>query len=160
MRKNSIVAFQWIVTLLQKYHIPFQITGGLAAQAYGSKRELADIDIDLPEDRLADLLPEVKDFATFGPAQFQDEHWDLQLLTLEYQGQEIDLGGAYQTKIFCAKKKEWVPCPSDFSKSIQKIVFGFKVPIISKEELIQYKTMLGRDVDKVDLAALSDSGSR
>lgn len=42
-------ALSWITNLLQKYNIPFQIAGGLAAQAYGSNRKLHDIDIDIPE---------------------------------------------------------------------------------------------------------------
>lgn len=53
--RNTEAAFKWIVGLLNKYQILFQITGGFAANLYGSKRELNDIDIDVPSARIKDL---------------------------------------------------------------------------------------------------------
>lgn len=86
--KNPKKAFRWIINILKKHQVPFQITGGLAAQAYGSKRPLNDIDIDIPEDRFNEIVPNVKDYITYGPAHFIDERWDLFLLTLNYQRSE------------------------------------------------------------------------
>lgn len=45
MTKNTKEALKWMVSILRKYKIPFQISGGLAAKIYGSDRKLADIDI-------------------------------------------------------------------------------------------------------------------
>lgn len=70
---NAKKAFRWIVNILKKQKIPFQITGGLAAQVYGSKRRLNDIDIEIPENRFNDILPDVKKYIDFGPAQYIDE---------------------------------------------------------------------------------------
>ena len=53
--KDTEGALKWIVKILRDHNIPFQISGGFAARIYGSKRELADIDIDVATDRLDEL---------------------------------------------------------------------------------------------------------
>jgi RimJ/RimL family protein N-acetyltransferase len=88
-------ALLWIIPILRKHHIPFQIAGGLAMQAYGSKRALRDIDIDIPETDFKTIRQDVAPFITFGPDNFKDKNWDLFLMTLNYKGQEIDISGAH-----------------------------------------------------------------
>ena len=46
--RNTKKALTWIVRVLRKYKVSFQISGGFAARAYGATRELADIDIYIP----------------------------------------------------------------------------------------------------------------
>ncbi len=55
-------ALTWIVGVLNKYGIPYQVEGGLAANCYGSNRELADIDIDI-----------FRFFTCFHPCRLADE---------------------------------------------------------------------------------------
>ncbi len=155
-KKFALEAFHWIIDILEKTRTPYQITGGLAAKVYGSDRELADIDIDIPEDHLGSLVPWVIDFLFFGPQQFKNETWDLMLMRLDYKGQEIDLGGAFRARVFDQISGEWVVVSSDFSTSEQKEIFGRMVPVVAKSFLIDYKTKLGRDVDLIDIANLRD----
>lgn len=150
-------ALIWITDILVKLQIPFQIAGGLAANAYGSKRKLHDIDIDIPEEAFNALAKEVKEFIIYGPSHFKDEAWDLMLMTLNYQGQLIDLSGAHETKIFDKISGRWQHLDTDFSAVEIKDVFGLPLPIIAFDELLSYKKILARDVDLLDIAALSEN---
>ncbi len=150
-------ALVWITQILRKHHIPFQIAGGLAARAYGVTRTLVDIDIDIPEDDFDKIKNEVQAYIQYGPSQYQDEHWDLWLMTIRYHGQDIDLCGAYQTKVYDKKKKAWVTLKTDFSQCQYISIEGMALPIIAREALIAYKTLLARPVDHIDLAFLMET---
>ncbi|MBX3710219.1 MAG: GNAT family N-acetyltransferase [Gammaproteobacteria bacterium] len=144
-------AFHWIVTILKKLNIPFQIAGGLAANIYGSRRLLEDIDIDIPEDCFSIIKDEVKDFIVYEPAQFKDETWDLMLMTLNYKGQLIDICGAFHTKIRNKFTSKWQDFHTDFSKSEVKKCFDIDVPVISMNDLLFYKKIIARPVDLIDV---------
>lgn len=142
MDNKLISALEWIAFILNRENIPFEITGGLAAHIYGAQRPINDIDIDIPEDRFDDLLPRIKGYITFGPGRYIDEKWDCKLLTLEYEGQEIDIGGAYETKLFDDISKSWKSCPADLSKAKIFDFEGLKIPVVDPKDLIDYKRLL------------------
>lgn len=152
--KNTEEAFRWIVGLLRKHNIPFQIAGGFAARLYGSQRELADIDIGIPDSEFDALYVDVKEHCIFGPARYVDDEWDLNLMTLKYKNQEIDIAGEDEIKLFDKESNAWVSASRDLSISEHKEVYGLTVPVIPKEALIAYKKKLMREVDILDLAAL------
>ncbi len=151
---HTEAALRWIVNILRNHNVPFHITGGLAAKVYGSKRELADIDIDIPEAAFDDLVSDVKDYIVYGPQQFTDDSWDILLMTLNYQGQDIDIAGAYEAQLFDRTTHRWVPARVDLSKAIIRQCYGISVPVMRKDELIAYKSKLQREVDKEDLQYL------
>ena len=153
--RDTESAFKWIVGLLQKHEIPFQIKGGFASNLSGVKRELADLDISIPEDRFEELFPDIKDFIKYGPEQYLDEEWDIKLITLKYKFQNIDIAGAFEKKNFDKVNKKWVATPSNFENSVYMDAYGLKVPVIAKEDLIAYKKLILRDVDIIDIEALS-----
>ncbi len=157
--KNTEVAFHWIVGIFREHKIPFLIFGGFAARLYGATRKLADIDIDISEDRFPELVSHLQPYATFGPARYLDENWDLLLMTLVYQGQEIDICGAYEAKIFDQTKREWINLKADFFKAQIMNVYGTEVPVISREDLMGYKKKLAREVDLIDVAQMSNGGA-
>lgn len=152
--RNTEKAFKWIVGLLQKHNIPFQISGGFAARVYGVDRELHDIDIGIPDDRCEELYPEVKEYVRYGPAHYSDEQWDLTLMSLKYEGQKIDLAGRTNITFFDKEIQSWIPGHRDLLKSEMKELFGIVVPIIPKDALIAYKKKLGREVDRMDVESL------
>jgi len=120
MVKNSKEAFIWIVSILRKEKIPFQISGGLAAKIYGSKRKLEDIDIELKNKSIHRLEPIVKKFIIKKPSYYQDKEFNLLLMTLKFKGQNIDLSGTENEKIFNKKENKWETEKIDLSKSIKK----------------------------------------
>jgi hypothetical protein len=147
-------ALAWITATLRALDVPFQITGGLAARCYGSTRPLADIDIDVPEEHLPMLGDHLASYAVFGPARYRDDSWDLLLLTLRFGGQPIDLGGAYQTRVFDRSACRWVPAPANLETSVPIVVMGVEVPVVARADLASYKRRLARSVDREDLLAI------
>lgn len=156
MAKETATALHWIVDLLRKHKIAFRISGGLAANVYGSKRPLFDIDIDLPDVQLLALAPKVKKYVIFGPARFKDGYWDLLLMILHYKGQRIDLSGADSEKIFDRARKRWVKCRIDLASAERRTVFGKIVPLIPLKKLIAYKKKLARRTDLLDVKELQE----
>ncbi len=152
--KNTEAALKWIVEILVRNKITFQITGGFAAKLYGSNRELADIDIDVKEDCFDQLLPEVKQYVLSGPEEYKDEEFDVKLMTLEYKGQVIDIAG--KAKIFYKNLKEWIEIKPDFLNNNYISIYDINIPVITKKALIEYKSKLLREVDKEDISALTN----
>ena len=67
-QKTYKEAVRWIVELLNKNKISFNIIGGLAAYAYGSKRRFKDIDLSM---RLKDM----KKFAKLASDYVTEKPW-------------------------------------------------------------------------------------
>lgn len=159
VEKNAPAALAWIAGILKLHNIPFQVTGGLAAAVYGSTRPLADIDIDVPDEYLPTLAELLAGQVAFGPARYRDGEWDLMLLTVNFAGCDIDLGGAFGAKVFDRAAQTWVPLAADLEAAVPLKLFGVEVPVIAKEALIVYKRRLDRDVDRMDVAAMEATPS-
>lgn len=155
---NSKAGLIWITDILKKYQIPFQITGGLAPIVYGANRPLADIDIDIPDDQFHHIINDVKPYIIFGPARFKSEKWDLMLMTLNYQGQEIDLSGADSAYVLNAQIGAWIKLNENLTTAPVKKVFDLDFPIIPIKNLIYYKKILAREVDLIDINQIENEG--
>ncbi|MDD5182201.1 MAG: hypothetical protein PHC66_03455 [Candidatus Nanoarchaeia archaeon] len=155
MQRRTKDAFLWIMSILHRHRIPYRISGGLAARIYGSKRRLADIDIDIP-DKIHEnrILSEVGDYIIFGPKRYVDHQFDLLLMTLKYKGQKIDICVGEHEKLFDHEKKEWVANKIDLSKHVDKKVYGLVARVIPKNDLIAYKRLMARKVDIADVKCL------
>lgn len=152
--KDTESALKWIVEILNRKKIPFQIGGGFAARMYGVERELADIDIALPTNKFSELVPEVKEYITYDLRHYKDKKWDVTGMTVEYKGQILDFVGAQGKKIFDEKNNEWIILENNFSTSELKEVYGITIPVMARDRLIAYKKILLREVDKEDLRSL------
>ena len=153
--RDTKKAFLWITDILERNKIVYKISGGFAVRVYGVNRELADIDIEVPEKDISIIAHETKPYIKFGPERYKDGHWDLELLTLEYQGQEIDIACA-EANIFNQEKKQWEKKITDLQDAKMAEVYGKVVPIEKMNALINYKIKLGREVDIEDLKQLSE----
>ena len=159
--RNTKAAFLWIVNILKRHKVPYQITGGFAAKIYGVKRELADIDIEVPEEKYDDafdnLRKDVKPFIVFGPKRYKKEGFNVFLMTLKYKGQLIDICGTHTDMLFDKRKRKMIKTPVYLKKYSKKQVFGQKIKVVTKKELVAYKSKLQRRVDKIDIAELSET---
>jgi hypothetical protein len=151
--KDTEGAFKWIISIINSKKILYQITGGFAARLYGSQRELADIDIEIPDGDFEKIIPEVKEFIVYGPDQYVDENWNLKLMTLDNKGQLIDICG--KAKIFDQNTQNWVDEEVDFAESVDFVVYDMNVKVVSKHDLLAYKSKLLWEVDRQDIEALS-----
>ncbi len=153
MVRHTEKAFKWIISLLQARKIPFVIFGGLAAKGYGAGRSLADIDIAIPEERFGEIYYNYIKYAFWGPDTYKDENWDIFLVSLEYEGQEIDLC-ATRYKIFDKRLGKWVSKERDLGLFNTVEFYGLHVPVIAKSSLFEEKLQLGRKADKEDVSDL------
>lgn len=156
LEASVLKSLRWIIGILNRHHIPFQVTGGLAARLYGGTRPLGDIDLDIPEDRFDEILSEVKPYLYFGPAIYTDDNWKVSLITLNYEGQDIDLGGAYQTQIFDPSQQQWVDSPANLGNVRIVRVSDLEIPVVDAMDFICYKEKLNRVMDTEDIDAVKN----
>jgi len=154
MDQKTKKALLWIVSLLKEKNIPFRLSGGFAAQLYGSSRPLNDIDIEVPDAALDPLEPLVKKYIIWGPERWKDEVFDLLLMTLNYEGQEIDLSGVDTEKVYNKIKNQWENFSIPMNQFTLHRVEGLEIPVIKKEHLLAYKSKIQREVDLQDIQAI------
>lgn len=152
--KDTARALNWIIRILRKRRMPFQIFGGLAARAYGAKRTLVDIDIAVPNSRFGEIPPDIRRYITDGPRRYRDRNWDLLLVTLRYAGQEIDIVGD-PIRIYDARARKWRKHVANFAKPTYCKLYRLTLPVVPKRILISWKRRLGRRVDLADVRALT-----
>lgn len=156
MENKLLKALHWIVGILNKHKIQYNISGGFSAHLYGSNRPVNDIDIDIPEDDFEKIYDDVKAYIILGPENYKDERWDLKLMTLNYFDQEIDIGGAFKQKIFDDISQKWINLPTNFSKSKKINVDGIELNIIDPHDLVNYKKLLSGEHQKIDIKAVQE----
>lgn len=151
--EKTLRALRWITEILERHSIDYEILGGFAAKIYGSSRELNDIDIDISEKYFPVILPEISEYITYGPARYQDGKWDLEVITLDYHGQEIDIGGTDTARISNKERTEWIAYSVSPFSPIDVEVGGRKVKVFHPRKLINYKKELDGDHQLVDITA-------
>jgi hypothetical protein len=148
-------ALGWIVALLTRYRVPYQICGGLAAKAYGATRPLVDIDIyasleGSPAFRL--FLAEVRPYLIRDLAPYRSATWDLRYLALSYQGIQIELAeSSAKPRFYNQREHRWEDQVIAFATSTHMLLYGVEVAIMPKGELLAYKSLLDRAVDRLDV---------
>lgn len=151
------IAARWIVGLLRDRHIPFLICGGLAAKGYGSKRDLNDIDLFVPGEHFPSVVRAGQEFVSKAAAHRQEEGWDLIYVQFKYEDIKVEVGSADRPKIFDSGSDTWVPLDIDFSRYTPAHLLGLELPLMLKDDLIQYKSALSRPVDIQDIRAIREN---
>jgi len=160
MNKHAPEALKWIVNILKTNKFPFRISGGLAVKIYGSKRDLYDIDIDIPDKAIIKLLPLFEEFKYKGPKRYKDNEWDCYAISINYKGQDVDLIGSKSQRIFNKNTGKWENFKINLLNIKRKSIFGLTIPVIPKEELISYKSKIRRKIDLLDLDFLNKANHK
>lgn len=152
-------ALAWVDGLLARHAVPYQIVGGTAAWAYGSRRPIWDIDLYAPladaPGAVAELLPR----AGWGPAAYLGDAWDLTYVKLFHTDVQIEIGYTDpMPRFYSVRQQRWLDQPIDFGRSVALSLFGLEVPVMPLDELAAYKSELGREVDLADLDAIGRRG--
>jgi hypothetical protein len=155
MQEKTTRALKWMVEILNRLNISYQIAGGFAAKMYGSPRSVNDIDFDVHDEDLRRIVPEVSQYIKFGPARFKNEKWDCLLITLEYDGQEIDISGADTTKISNLAMTKWIEYPKQDFNTMKFVVEGTSINVMNPIELMEYKSeLMDREHQVIDVNAV------
>lgn len=156
MEEKTKRAVLWIVNILDKNNIPYRIGGGFAAHMYGALRQINDIDISLPGRFFDIIIPEVKKYITAGPKHYSNEKWDCDTLSLNYEGQEIDMTNIDTLRMSDKEKTEWFQT-KDRYKNFPNIVMkidGVDVELMNPLDLVAYKKELDGEHQIIDIEAV------
>ena len=144
LEQSGAGALAWITGALRRHDVPYQVVGSLAAEAH---RPLADIDLYVPFGRATNRLQEIQPFVAWGPEHYVDETWNLGFLKVDYDGQRIEFGdSSTDLRFFGATDGRWERQHIDYANSTTARVLGAEIEVMPRDELIRYKSTLGREV--------------
>jgi hypothetical protein len=152
-------ALSWIVGLLNRHNVPYQLVGGLAAQAYGARRPMMDIDLYAPLEKAAAAIAEMKPYLIREPLPHRSPAWDLVYLALDYDGVQIEIGDSTTNpRFYNVLDQRWEPQAIDYAASQWVTLYEVTVAVMPRAELVRYKAMLDREVDHIDIAQMNMGG--
>ncbi len=144
-----------VVQTLKEHEIKFQITGGLAAIIYGGKRPLFDIDLDVLKKDIEKVREIFKKYIIKDFHRHQSEYFDIWIMTLKINDVLVDISQGEDCSMR-NKKGEWVKMDTDLSHPTLVNFEGMELTVEPKNELTNYKKVLRRDSDLVDIDQLAD----
>lgn len=156
MEQKTVDALKWIAQILNGHNIPYRIGGGTATYLYGSGRPVNDIDISVSGSFFPTIVPLVKDYITAGPKHYKNEKWDCDTLSLNYQGQDIDLTDVDTLLMSKKGTGEWVRNKEIYGKhpDAVKEVDGVQVSLMNPRVLLEYKQELSGEHQEYDIQFL------
>ena len=152
-QRKYIEALKWIVKILNDNKIKFNVSGGLAAYVYGSKRMLVDIDISMSYRDMLKLTKITNEYVIEKPWKLSgiNSNWKCYYMELNYKGISIEMGEAKKAEFFNKQSNKWEKFQEGLENSVKKRIFGIIIPVMPKKNLIDYKSKLNRKVDIIDL---------
>lgn len=152
LEDKVIDGLKWIVDILNRNNAPYKIGGGFAAKIYGSPRAVNDIDISISGKYFDTIVSDVKEYITAGPKHYLNEKWDCNTLSVNYNGQDIDMTDVDTLKMTNLNKTEWIDVKDiRLFDGITTDINGIKVSIMDPRDLIRYKKELGGEHQLIDI---------
>lgn len=157
LSSSTLNGLRWISEILGRLGVPYKIGGGFAAKAYGSPREINDIDISLPGSFFDAIVPEVAEYITAGPKHYRNEKWDCWTLSVNYKGQDIDMTDVDTLLMSNLDQSEWFKAKERrLYDAVPWTINGVEVLLMDPRDLIAYKKELGGEHQAIDIAALEE----
>jgi hypothetical protein len=154
-------ALSFIIPLIEERKMRWVITGGFAFYAYGVKRKLSDIDIDLDTSKDSSIFNEfmasLKLQMTQPLEHLVDQNYDNYNFEITINDQIIDICPMAEMNIFDKSLGTYQNFYKDGFPAIEVVdFFGLKLPLLAKELVIKNKEMLvwQRESDLADIRGL------
>lgn len=154
--EKTINALHWIVEIFNRHDVPYRIGGGFAAKMYGCTRPINDIDFGTLKKYFPIILPEISKYITYGPNHYKDEKWDLEAISLNYHGQDIDISATDTMKMSNKEKTKWISRSSFPYETVDMNIEGVNIKVMNPVELIKYKKELDGDHQLIDIKAVEN----
>lgn len=151
-------ALDWILPMLREKQIPFHVTGGFAAHLFGATRPVNDIDIDLPSHAIEAFGEAVGSFVESPPQRYEDATWKMFGVTLNFEGQLIDLTTDDEPRVHNKTTGNWDPLEMRFDDVVWIHAYGHDIPVQNPRDLMSYKLKIRYDEEKhlSDAAAVAE----
>lgn len=153
MEDKTLQALKWLVNILDNNGIPYRIGGGVAAHVYGSGRSINDIDVSLEGKYFGKLVSLIEEHVVAGPKHYQNEKWDCTTLSLDYNGQDIDLTDSDTLLMRDKENTKWIENKTIYKKhpDVVSEVDGVKVSLMHPRVLVEYKKELSGEHQQHDI---------
>jgi hypothetical protein len=147
MEEKTLKALHWIVSILNKYNVPYRIGGGFAAHMYGSDRKVNDIDFSLSGKYFPIIMSEISEYVEYDLKHYSNEKWDCDGLTLNYFEQEIDMTDIDTLRMSDKELTKWFQTKDNFRRfpNFMTVVDGIEISLIDPRDLVAYKKELADD---------------
>ena len=152
MNEKTKAALNWMVSILNEHNIPYRIGGGAAAYLYGSGRAINDIDISVSGEYFPVIMPLVKDHVIAGPKHYKNDKWDCDTLSLNYDGQDIDLTDVDTLLMSKKDGSGWIRNKEIYQKypNISMEFDDITLSLMNPRALLEYKQELDGEHQEFD----------
>ena len=141
-------ALRWVCRLLHESAIPFQLTGDIAAAAYGAAGPIRSLELFIAAEHVPALLRGAKEHVVDCPWRRRDDAWDRVALSLSFDGVTIDVCVAEAARFREAATGAWRDAGIDLAASVSLQVRGVVAPVMPREQLLDQQRRLDREVDR------------
>ena len=143
--------------LLDECAIPFQLTGDVAAAAYGAARPIRSVELFIAAEHVPALLRGAAEHVVDYPWRRRDDAWDRVALSLSFDGARIDVCVVEAARFRETATGSWRDAAIDLATSAIVQVRGVEAPVMPREQLLDQKRRLNREIDRRDVRDITGS---
>jgi hypothetical protein len=158
--EQAASAVGWLADLFRDRDVRYAAAGGLAARAWGATRPLVDLDFYVHAEDLDRVESDLAPYVVEPLSKLVNDHWDLSLIRLEYAGVPLELSVGEGAKYREAQSGAWHDACPDFDDCPERELFGTRVRVMNRDDLVEYKRRVDRAVDRADIASIERSATK